>query len=153
MLDDKFKKVLKFIFFVVGIKEIKWAVVGSVNLVLHGIDIEPKDINIVTDAKGIRVFQELFSNHVKEPFKQEENITHTGNIEKLILEIEGVKVQVIGEPDDGLYMKRLSRVFIDLDGFNIPCASMRTEKEAYIEAGMHGKAELIAAKNPSNQAN
>ncbi len=146
MLDEKFKKVLKFIFFIVGIKEINWSVVGSVNLALHGFDLEPQDINIVTDSKGIRAFKQLFSTHISEDLLKEKSVTHSGSIEKLVLEIDGIKVQLIAEPKDGLYTKRLSKVYADLDGFNIPCASMRTEKAAYSEVGMESKAKLIDEK-------
>jgi hypothetical protein len=50
-------------------KKIKWAIVGSTSLALKGIEIEPKDIDILTTKEGAYKISSLLKEYEAKPVK------------------------------------------------------------------------------------
>ena len=52
-LNKKFRRVLVELATELKEQEILWAVIGSTNLALWGLDVEPNDLDVCTTASGI----------------------------------------------------------------------------------------------------
>lgn len=147
MLSDKFKEVIKFVCSKLEHKEVKWAIVGSTNMALHGIDVNPNDIDIVTNPGDLKIFEEVFQEYVvkpickKAPYKQ-----GFPEFYELKLDIKGIEVHIFGEYDTDVYYSKVSRgkvVLVNLDDIKIPCLSLESEADAYSETDREHKAKLI----------
>ena len=123
-----------------------WAVIGSCNMLLHGMEVEPNDVDIITTSDGIRVFENKFSHLVKKPLEVQDNFGEESSESlKLVLEIGGVEVEVIGEGPEGSYIERglERRENVRMDGGEFPCIPLETDAEAYRLMGREEKAERI----------
>jgi predicted nucleotidyltransferase len=60
VISRKFIRVLKIISKKLENQKIKWVLVGSTSLALQGVNIKPKDIDILTDDEGVFKFNEIF---------------------------------------------------------------------------------------------
>ena len=147
MLSTNFKDVIKSISEKVKDKDIKWALIGSANMFLQGIDIVPNDLDIITNPIDLKVFDKQFKEYIvksiskKPPFKKGYLAFY-----ELKLKIKGVDVHVLGEEDKDVYFSKIKRgdiVFVKLDDMNVPCLSLESEAKAYSETNRENKANLI----------
>ena len=129
--------------------KINWVLTGSLGMALQGMDIEVNDIDIQTDQRGAYEIEGLFSEHVVKAvyYKISERIrSHFG-----ILEIEGVKVEIMGDVqkllDNQTWEEPVNieqyRHWISLEGLQIPVLSLEYEHQAYRRMGRFEKAEKI----------
>lgn len=148
MLSDDFKKVIKFINLKLKNKKFIWAFIGSSNLNLQGIDISSNDIDIITSAESIKIFEEQFKEYMtkkitkKYPFRK----GYPEFYYEMELKINDVEVHIIGEYDGDIYLSRLKKgnlVTVKIDDIFVPCLSLKSEAEAYSETNRGQKAELI----------
>jgi len=124
---------------------IDWAVIGSTNMVLQGMDVSPKDIDAVVSIKDFDRLLDIFPDVIKRG-KEKINTISGKPVWDIKLKIENTEIQILTEPKDGTYVtKLLSRkiVKIKIDNVLIPCLSLKAEAQAYRETAREQKAELI----------
>jgi predicted nucleotidyltransferase len=113
---------------------LKWA--GSLSLALQGIDVEPHDIDLLTDRQGAYRINAMLKKYEKKRVGYSET-------EKLssyfgVFEIQGVKVEVMGDYRErqGTKWVSLSRILadpkiIEVDGVRIPVCSLEDHLVSY----------------------
>ncbi len=128
---------------------VDWVVTGSLGHALQGVPVQPKDIDLQTDAAGAYAIQDRLSEFVVQPvtFLTSENIrSHLG-----ALLIEGVQVEVMGDVEkrlaDGSWtptpdLSRL-RKFMGVAEMRVPVLALAYEAEAYELLGRPERAALI----------
>lgn len=127
-----------------------WALTASLNLALRGIDIEPNDIDVMTDAAGATAIESIFSDRVARPVarsrSREKRIdSHFGS-----LELDGVEIEIMGDVRHfvgGRWTEPIdvaaNREFIELEGRSVPAMSLEQELTGYRDLGREGRVELI----------
>jgi len=134
LVAKKFKKV-----------NIKWALIGSTNLTLQGVDILPHDLDIVVESNNLRKIKKIFEEFKPSEFKETIPMTDKPAWE-MRLNIMGVDVQIFGEKNNGIYVSKLlanKLTYVGLENIEIPCFSLEAEMEAYSEKNRNDKVELI----------
>jgi len=147
MLPDKFKKSLKFVYSKLKDKNLSWAVVGSANMSLQGIDIIPKDLDIITTPKDLVIFEKFFKNNIIKPIcKKSPNKQDYPEVYELKLDINGIEIHVFGEHGADIYKSRLKQkniIHFNLDNLKIPCLSLKSDVSAYSELKRDKRIKLI----------
>jgi hypothetical protein len=129
--------------------KINWVLTGSLGMAIQGMDVEVHDIDIQTDQRGAYEIEGLFSEHVVTAiyYKISERIrSHFG-----ILEIEGVRVEIMGDVQKLLDTQNWEepinieqyRRWISFEGMQVPVLSLEYEYHAYRGMGRFEKAEEI----------
>lgn len=125
--------------------DIKWAVFGSTNLALRGIEIEPNDIDILTDEKGAYEIEKLFSKYSTRKVVYCSNGKVTSHFGAL--GIAGVKAEVVGDytlnKDMQLILDVKDRIMVNFENMEIPCVSLEEELVAYGKNNESEKKKLI----------
>ncbi len=147
MINKNFKEAIKIIHQLMSENKIKWALIGSTNMQLQGIDIVPNDLDIVIQLKDLEKMREIFSEYNVSAVKELKPLSHidTRKLE-FTFEIDNLLIQVIGEIEKGLYInKLLSNRFkkIKIDDIEIPCFALEAEAQTYAEINRKHKAHLI----------
>ena len=141
------KEALKIIYFKLKDKKVKWAIIGSTNTALQGMNIAPNDLDIITNPDDLKIFKEVLKEYVVKPIcKKPPYKKGYPEFYELKLNIEGIKVHIIGEYDNDVYYSRVSKgniILIDLDNLKIPCFTLEAEAQAYEETNRGNKAKLI----------
>jgi len=96
MIDPNYTKVLEIIYPRLSQEPIPvWAITGSLGFALQGLEIEVHDVDIQTDCEGAYEIERRLSEYSIRPVihSETERIrSHFG-----ALEIEGVKVEIMGD--------------------------------------------------------
>lgn len=146
MITNQRIEVLRIISKKLGGKNINWCLVGSTNLALQGIEIEPNDIDIITDKQGAYEIGELLREYETRPVQYQEVGTFAGYKGKF--KINNIEIEVIGE----LKIKNVYKsivghiIMVKIDSLVLPCMELKSEYEAYTRLGRKEKAELIRQK-------
>lgn len=111
------------------LKGVDFALIGTFNLSIQGIDVSPNDLDILTDEAGIYKIGEIFDGPIVQansgPWKETEFI------------IGDVEVQATSTQNNPLrpmdYKKHI--ISIEKEGIQIPCMSLESELDFYKKAG------------------
>lgn len=145
MIDNKFKDAIKILHSILIKDKIKWAIIGSTNLMMQGMDVEPKDLDIVVRLKDLHKIPQLFSEYDPSPIKELKVEFGSPGFE-VKFEMSGVNVQFLGEEDDGEYVSRLNNgkiIDVAIDNIKVPCLTLLAQREAYIEDHKIKKVKII----------
>ncbi|MDP3727982.1 MAG: hypothetical protein Q8R18_00870 [bacterium] len=118
--------VLKFITQHLDEHSIVWRIDGSANLRVQGVDVNVHDLDIKTNAEGLRIFKEVFKNYFVQEFYKEEI---KGDV--LEFEILGFPVEVINNKYN--LLNRIKK--ISLQGMFLPVLPLREAREFYAATG------------------
>jgi len=152
MVDQRFLSVLRTVNLRLNESNVQWALVGSLGLAVRGISTEPHDIDIITDEAGAYEMERLFSRFVKrrvELLTSERIRSHFG-----ILEIEGVRVEIMGDfqvklPDGSWEnppdLARHKQTVL-VDDMQVPVLSLEWEYQASLKLGREEKAEMVMTR-------
>jgi len=149
MINSNSLRVLHQLHNKLDIGEVNWAVTGSLDFALQGMDVDGYGIDIQTDKSGAYEIDHWFSRYVVRnvEFSSSEKIrSHFGE-----LSIDGIKVEIMGDiqkylPDGNwedppdIYSNRR---FIDYAGLSIPVISLESECEAYYHLGSMEKVDQV----------
>lgn len=143
MLHREFRVVLAGLATRLRGRDVAWAVIGSANLALQGLDVKPNDLDISTTISGVRLFEDIFGEYVTES-------AHEARFEdalkcRLRLRMQGVEIDVVGSDSD-VYNRHLEAghvVFVKVKGIAVPCFTLEAELAGYSELGRHEKARLV----------
>ena len=145
MMNENFKKAINEIQKLMNENKIKWALIGSTNMQLQGMDINPQDLDIVVQLKDLKKMQKIFSEYNPSKAKKLKTSTDEPSWE-VNAEITGVEIQILGERDKGEYVSKLlaNRLTkIKVNNFEIPCFTLEAEAQTYAETKREHKADLI----------
>ena len=133
--------------------EVVWAVTASANLALRGFDVEPGDVDVMTDAAGVRRMAEAFADAVVRPIRPPER-AENGNIRSYFgaLELGGTEVELMGDVEhrvDGAWVPAADvgthREFLTVDGREVPVMPLDHERRAYRAIGRDERVALLEA--------
>jgi len=125
--------------------KIKWALIGSTNMQLQGMNVNPHDLDIVVQLKDLEKIREIFSDYNASAIKELKPLTNEPGWE-VKLNIENVEVHILGERDTGEYVSKLLSdrlTKIKIDDIKIPCFTLEAEAQTYAETNREHKAHLI----------
>lgn len=145
MINQYFKNAIKIIHKRLDDNRIKWALVGSANMKLQGMEIEPHDLDIVTRCENLQKVSSIFSDYSASAVKGLESLTDKPAWE-VKAKIDGAEVQFIAGDERDVYVSKLLAnqiTYVKLDGFDIPCFTLEAESQAYMETNREHKARLI----------
>lgn len=136
---EKFFGVLRIL--IEKLKGIDFAVLGSYNLYLQGIEISPKDLDLITDDNGIQEIIDIFGS----------NLTpNEGGYKETEFEIDDVEIHVVSNINNKLRPPfRGNIVWLEKNNLKIPCMSLDSELLFYEKINREkdkGKVELIKEK-------
>jgi hypothetical protein len=153
MDEENFKRVIRIVYESINKNNIKWALIGSVNLKLQGMEIEPSDLDIVVMLEDLEKIRRIFSEYNPSKIKKLNPLGGNSAFEVKVI-IEGIEVQILGEERGGVYIVNLLKnklTKIKLEDMEIPSFTLGAEAEAYRETKREQKAALIKEflkKNP-----
>ena len=145
MINKKLKEVILLIAKKFKGTKVKWALVGSTNLTLQGVNVLPHDLDVVVEANNLKKIKKIFEEFKPSEFKEVIPIT-TNPFWEMRLNVMGVDVQIFGEKNGGIYVSKLLSKklnYVELENIEIPCFSLEAEMKAYSETNRNDNVELI----------
>lgn len=76
MITEKFKKTIKIIHKRLENNKINWALVGSTNMQLQGMNVQPHDLDVVVQLKDLEKMREIFSDYTVSAVKKLKPLTN-----------------------------------------------------------------------------
>jgi hypothetical protein len=116
--------------------DVRWVLAGSLSLALQGVDVEPHDIDLLTDRQGAFRINAILKKYEKKKVDYSE----TEKVSSLlgVFEIQGVKVEVMGDyrEKQGIEWVSLSKrlanpKIIEVDGIRIPVSPLDDQLVSY----------------------
>ncbi len=145
MVNQDIKRAIKIIYEKLTNNNIKWVLVGSTNMQLQGMQIEPRDLDITIQHKDMEKVSRLFSDYSASPVKEFETLSGESAWEVKAI-ISNVEVQFFGGSETDTYVSKLlsgRTVSVKLDDIEVPCFTLEAESQAYRETNREHKADLI----------
>jgi len=145
MINSKFTHAIKVIHQLLDEKKISWALIGSTNMQLQGMNVNPRDLDIVVQLKDLEKMKNIFSGYLASEIRKLEPMTIEPAWE-VKLDIDEVEVQILGELDTGEYVSKLLAkrlIHISLGDIQVPCFTLDAEAQTYAETKREHKANLI----------
>ncbi len=145
MINQNFEDAIKIINKKLKENEIKWVLAGSTNMQLQGMDVNPRDLDIVVQLKDLRKMNEIFKNYEASEVKELVPMTDEPCWE-VKAKINGVEVQILGERDTGEYVSKLISnkiIKFKLGAIEISCFTLKAEAETYFKTKREHKSNLI----------
>jgi predicted nucleotidyltransferase len=148
-LDVRYINVLKTLHSRLDEADIIWVIGGSLALVLEGLNITPRDIDLFTDKEGAYKIEELFAEFLVRnvSFSTKDNVrSHYG-----ALNIDGIEVEIIGfiefQNEDGTWyggrkLEDVKRIF-KLDNIEIPLMKLESQLRGYKRIGRKSRIRMI----------
>ena len=146
-IDPRLIAVLLAIHHVLEGKGVRWAVMGSLNHALQGLEIQPRDIDICIDERGAYAMERLHEEYVtrRVSYKEGEGVrSHFGE-----LKIDGVTVEIIGDmeirADDGVWTPLSDGPYrhVIVAEASIPVRTLEQEVETYTGLSRVERAEKL----------
>jgi predicted nucleotidyltransferase len=147
-------KALKLLYKSLETSDVRWVLGGSLSLALQGVDVEPHDIDLLTDYQGALRINAI----LKEYEKKKVTYSETEKVSSFygVFEIQGVKVEVMGDyrEKQGTKWVDLSKRLVDpkiveVDGMRIPVSSLEDHLVSYRRLGRPKDAEKIRKMSQS----
>ena len=140
-MDEKMLDVLQKIGKRMNENNINWYLIGSGGLYLRNVPGIEKvnDLDFLVLLNDYEKIKTLFEENL---VKEEENDLG----KKIILDVDGVEVEICGENSEGLYMRGLDKEkndSVELNGIKVNLFPLEGEEKCYREIGREEKADLI----------
>jgi hypothetical protein len=145
MFEKKFLKALEIIHKRFKKNNIKWALVGSANMRLQGMDVFPNDLDVVVSLQDLEKVSSIFSDFDASSVQELNGITDCPAWEVKV-NIGDVDVQILAENTTGWYGRELAcskLINIRLGEIVIPCFSLDIDARVYEEINQKHKADMI----------
>lgn len=147
-MDAKYVAVIRVLVERLG-GDVVWALTGSLGMALQGAPVEPRDVDVQTDAAGAYEIERRLAEFVTLPvrFSATEAVrSHFG-----ALRIGGLDVEIIGAiekraPDDGwLGPPGLARIirWVSVDDLQVPVLDLEYELAAYRTLGRLDRVRVV----------
>ncbi len=149
MIHRKYVEVLRTICNRLSGSKVIWALMGSANLSLQGVPIEPNDIDLQTDEAGAYEIERSLSEYVTTRVA----LSTADKIRSYFgaLLIDGVKVHIVGDLQirfqNGKWEKPLKwdehKQYVEIDDIRIPVLSLEHEHQIHLRLGKLDRAQII----------
>jgi len=144
MNKEKTHQILKIITKAIENESFEWRLDGSTNLLVQGIEVEPKDLDIRTWKEGIDIFRKNLKEYIKKDYYND-----TKKAFSLILNILGEEVEINyyidWDEDKSIKLKEIIWDKIKLKGISLKDAEILYRKIGRIEAA--DKLKKILSRN------
>lgn len=129
------------------LESINWVLIGSLNLMIQGINIDTNDIDILTDKEGFASISTILRE-----FKQQRNNKDSSNFKSNLntFLVKNIKIEVMSDlkykNNNGKWIKLFNlsdKRFIEFNGTKYPVIPLKKAYEAYIKTGKIKTAEKI----------
>ena len=148
MIDQTFVDVLKKISSLLQGHGINWVVIGSTSLALQGVDIKPKDVDIISTKDDTFRISEILKEYETKP--PEFGKTHLFESYMGVYTIDRIKVEVMGDlrmkaGDEwvSLSERLVSPIIIEIDDMPIPVSSLKDQIVSYEKLGRPKDSERV----------
>ncbi|MHA2497479.1 MAG: nucleotidyltransferase domain-containing protein [Candidatus Hodarchaeales archaeon] len=148
MIEPHLLAVLRIIYDRLKNKELRWMIVGSMNLALQGMPLKPKDIDISTNEQGAYAIEKHFGEFVVKSvcYSSTDKIrSHIGE-----LNIAGIKVEIMGDTEtkstDGRWIGKEfadQPIIINVEDMKMPVSPLEHEHQDYLNLGRVERARQI----------
>ena len=148
MIDSGILEALRIIVKHLKSKDIRWTVMGSVSLALQGVDVNPNDVDILTDEHGAFTIGALLEEYEVKPI----SFSRTDLFESFygLYYIEGTKVEVMGNLRvklEGIWVSLSNRlkspIHVQMGSLNIPVSLLHDQLQFYEKLGRDKDKERI----------
>lgn len=148
VIDSGILKALRIVDKHLKSEDIRWTLMGSVSLALQGVDVNPNDIDILTEESGAFKIGALFKEYEVKPVR----FGRTDLFESFygLYDFEGTKVEVMGDLRvrlDGIWVSLSDRlkspILIQIDSMNIPVSFLHDQLVFYEKLGREKDKECI----------
>jgi len=140
MIDFKIIKALKLIESKLRGSGVRWVLAGSVSLALQGVNVEPNDIDILTDEKGAFEINRILKDYEIKPVRFCRSKVFQSYLGEF--EIEGVKVEVMGDLKEfvegewrSLSHRLSTSRIIEVEGIKLPVSQLEDQLRSYQALG------------------
>ncbi len=125
MNDEDIKEILEIILESLSGKDVHWRLEGSANLRVQGVEVSVRDLDIVTNDDGIKVFRKALKQFIVKDF-----FSQKVNGPSLVLDINNFEVEINSYGDTELRM--LDKIEVILwNGLQIPVLPLDCAKRFY----------------------
>ena len=145
MISKDFLEVIKIISKRLKKSKIQWALIGSTNMAIQGIDVTPRDLDLVVKLSDLSKMNSIFFDYNPGEIRELKPLSEKPALDIKII-IDNIEVQILGEKDSGEYVKKLllnQIILIRLNNIEIPCLTLKAEARTYSETKRQHKADLI----------
>ena len=118
-------------------KDVLWRLDGSVNLLVQGVNVKPRDLDICTNHSGLQVFKKLLGD-----FLVNEGFNKKTNSEMAVFNIHGISLEINNYLDSRLSMLEKTKR-IDWKGLLVPVLPIKLARKFYLHIGRDEKVQLI----------
>lgn len=122
MISKKYIEVLRFIVDRLKYKNINWCLVGTTNLIIQGVKIEPSDIDIITDDEGAYLLSKVFKDFEVKPLNYSSDDKFRSFFSTY--QIKNIKVEVMGGFQHKTSKGAWSRVMVPK---NLKCKAIKVK--------------------------
>lgn len=118
-------------------KNISWAIIGSANLSLQGVEVNPLDIDIITDFAGFNTIVDLMQKNVDGLAEYVESGKIASYYVKLCINniyidvFSNIKNMIDGQYLDIHFDWQENVIIFNLSGFKVPVMSLIFERKVY----------------------
>jgi hypothetical protein len=139
-IDKNIIETLKRLYLIFREKEVRWVLVGSLSLAIQGVDVKPRDIDILIDERDIQKVRESLKDYEVKPI----TLSKSKYFESYLGEyyIGNIKVEIMAKLREyrrGVWRDLTTRlhnpVFIELDDLLLPVSSLKEQLESYENVG------------------
>lgn len=127
------------------LERVDYAFIGSVNLYIQGLKVEPRDIDILTTPEDIKQIDRIFSEfRTKEIYFDK---SEGRNSWRSFYNIDGIEIEVLGNVNN-IYRKKESlvgKIQLEFGRLKLSCIPLVDELNAYKSMGRIEKVEMIQA--------
>ena len=116
MITQQFNEAIKIIHTRMSSKDLHYAFIGSTNCALQGMEVSPRDLDLVVRLDDLRQIPQLFKDYspstIEELLPEPKDTAWTTKLANhpafnVCASIAGVEMQILGEKDDGDYVSKL----------------------------------------------
>lgn len=120
--------------------KVKWVLVGSLSLALQGVEVNAKDIDVLTDKAGAFKINELLKEFEIKKVEFSETKLFRSYFGKF--KIKGILVEVMGDLEEkrgnkwhSLSYRLAAPRIIRVSDMEIPVSSLKDQLESYLKSG------------------
>jgi len=121
-------------------KNVSWVLIGSTSLALQGVDIKPKDVDILTSKGGAFEIGELLKEYEVEPVRLKKSELFESFFGEF--NVNGIEVEVMGDMKEKVcdkWVSLSSRLvcpkIVEIEGMRIPVSSLLEQQKSYEQLG------------------
>jgi hypothetical protein len=148
LINQTIAEVLKRISHILQGHDVEWLVVGTASLAMQGVDVQPRDIDIICTKEDVFKIAKILKEFETKPVEFDRTRlfeSHMG-----VYTIDGIKVEIMGDLREkrrdkwvSLNERLMSPVIIEIDSVPIPVSSLKDQILSYEKLGRPKDSERV----------